>query len=343
MSWISPPVPARVVSRICMIGAVSTYLPTMARFDGAADGGGFSIIDSTSMADFAKGQGIKRVAIVALDNEFGRGLTSVFRRQFESKSREIVETFDIDEGNAEALDEVVAKLKELQPEGIYIVETAGRNPVQYMERLKGANIKVIHKCTSVRFAKKAESIGCDYVSIDGCECAGHPGEEDITSLILIPRTVDQIGIPVIASGGFADGRGLIAALALGAGAINMGTRFVATVESPVHQNVKDWLVRAGEGDTTYVLRSLRNTERVLKNSVAEKVVALEAQGAGIEELAPLVSGKNGLKVLSSGDIEAGLCTAGLCVGLVNDIPTVAELIERIVSDAEEILEKGFPG
>ncbi len=226
-------------------------------------------------------------------------------------------------------------------EGIRVVETAGRNPVQFMEKLKGANIKVIHKCTSVRFALKAQSIGCDYVSIDGCECAGHPGEEDITSLILIPRAVDQLSIPVIASGGFADGRGLVAALALGAGAINMGTRFVATVESPVHSNVKDWLVRSAEGDTTYVLRSLRNTERVLKNSVAEKVVALEAEGAGIEKLAPLVSGKNGLKVLESGDIEAGLCTAGLCVGLVNDIPTVAELINRIVSDAEAILEKGF--
>ncbi|MCD4751113.1 MAG: nitronate monooxygenase [Thermoanaerobaculales bacterium] len=228
-------------------------------------------------------------------------------------------------------------------EGIGIVETAGRNPVQYMEHLKGASVKVIHKCTSVRFAKKAESIGCDYVSIDGCECAGHPGEEDLTSLILIPRTVDELSIPVIASGGFADGRGLIAALALGAGAINMGTRFVATVESPVHQNVKDWLMRAGEHDTTYVLRSLQNTERVLKNSMAEKVVALEAEGAGIEELAPLVSGRNGLKVFLNGDIEAGLLTAGLCVGLVNDVPTVAELIERIVNDAQEILKKGFSG
>lgn len=222
--------------------------------------------------------------------------------------------------------------------GIKIVETAGRNPVQFIEPLKGAGIKVIHKCTSVRFAKKAESIGCDYVSIDGCECAGHPGEEDLTSLILIPRAVDEIGIPVIASGGFADGRGLVAALALGAGAINMGTRFVATAESPVHQNVKDWLVRAKEGDTTYVLRSLRNTERVLTNSVAAKVVELESQGAGIEELAPFVSGKNGLKVLTTGDLEAGLCTAGLCVGLIDDIPTVAQLIERIVSDAQEILD-----
>lgn len=226
-------------------------------------------------------------------------------------------------------------------EGIGIVETAGRNPVQFMEKLKGADIKVIHKCTSVRYAKKAESIGCDYVSIDGCECAGHPGEEDLTSLILIPRAVDELSIPVIASGGFADGRGLIAALALGAGAVNMGTRFVATVESPVHQNVKDWLVRAGEHDTTYVLRSLRNTERVLKNSIAEKVVALEAKGAGIEELAPLVSGKNGLEVLATGNLEAGLCTAGLCVGLIHDIPTVAELIERIINEAHEILEKGF--
>ncbi len=222
--------------------------------------------------------------------------------------------------------------------GIKIVETAGRNPVQFIEPLKAAGITVIHKCTSVRFAKKAESIGCDMVSIDGCECAGHPGEEDISSLILIPRTVDQINIPVIASGGFADGRGLMAALALGAGAINMGTRFVATVESPVHDNVKNWLVQASETDTVYVLRSLRNTERVLKNSISDQVVALEAEGASIEKLAPLVSGLNGMKVLETGDLEAGLCTAGLCVGLVNDVPTVAELMRRIMTEAAEILD-----
>ena len=224
-------------------------------------------------------------------------------------------------------------------EGIDIVETAGRNPIQFMEKLKGAGVRVIHKCTSVRFARKAEEIGCDFVSIDGCECAGHPGEEDLTSLILIPRAVDELSIPVIASGGFADGRGLVAALALGAGAINMGTRFVATVESPVHPNVKERLVRASETETTYVLRSLRNTERVLKNSVAEKVRELEAAGAGIEELAPLISGRRGLEVLRSGDLEAGLFTAGLCVGLIDDVPTVAELIGRMMDEATEVLRR----
>ena len=201
-------------------------------------------------------------------------------------------------------------------EGIGIVETAGRNPEPYMERIKAGGAKVVHKCTSVRFAKKAEAIGCDYVSIDGCECAGHPGEEDITSLVLIPATVDAINIPVIASGGFADARGLVAALALGADAMNMGTRFVATQEAPAHEKVKQWYVDASETDTMYVMRSLRNTERVLRNEIAERVVELEGQGAGIAELAPLVSGKNGLRVLKDGDTDVGLMTAGQSVGLV---------------------------
>jgi len=196
-------------------------------------------------------------------------------------------------------------------EGIQIVETAGRNPEPYMERIKAGGAKVVHKCTSVRFAKKAEAIGCDYVSIDGCECAGHPGEEDITSLVLIPATVDAIKIPVIASGGFADARGLVAALALGA-------------------------ENASETDTMYVMRSLRNTERVLRNPIAEKVVELEGQGAGIGELAPLVSGQNGLRVLKDGDTDVGLMTAGQSVGLVHDVPTVRELIDTIISEAQQI-------
>ena len=221
-------------------------------------------------------------------------------------------------------------------EGIGIVETAGRNPEPYMERIKTGGARVVHKCTSVRFAKKAESIGCDYVSIDGCECAGHPGEEDITSLVLIPATVDAIKIPVIASGGFADARGLVAALALGADAMNMGTRFVATQEAPAHEKVKQWYVDASETDTMYVMRSLRNTERVLRNEIAEKVVELEGQGAGIAELAPLVSGKNGLRVLKDGDTNVGLMTAGQSVGLVRDIPTVRELIDTIISEAQQI-------
>jgi len=221
-------------------------------------------------------------------------------------------------------------------EGIGIVETAGRNPEPYMERIKAGGAKVVHKCTSVRFAKKAESIGCDYVSIDGCECAGHPGEEDITSLVLIPATVDAINIPVIASGGFADARGLVAALALGAEAMNMGTRFVATQEAPAHEKVKQWYVDASETDTMYVMRSLRNTERVLRNEIAEKVVELEGQGAGIAELAPLVSGKNGLRVLKDGDTDVGLMTAGQSVGLVRDVPTVRELIDTIISESQQI-------
>jgi len=221
-------------------------------------------------------------------------------------------------------------------EGIAIVETAGRNPEPYMERIKAGGAKVVHKCTSVRFAKKAEAIGCDYVSIDGCECAGHPGEEDITSLVLIPATVDAIKIPIIASGGFADARGLVAALALGAEAMNMGTRFVATQEAPAHEKVKQWYVDASETDTMYVMRSLRNTERVLRNPIAEKVVELEGQGAGIGELAPLVSGQNGLRVLKDGDTDVGLMTAGQSVGLVHDVPTVRELIDTIISEAQQI-------
>ena len=221
-------------------------------------------------------------------------------------------------------------------EGIDIVETAGRNPEPYLERIKAGGAKVIHKCTSVRFAKKAESIGCDYVSIDGCECAGHPGEEDITSLVLIPVTVDAINIPIIASGGFADARGLVAALALGAEAMNMGTRFVATQEAPAHDNVKQWYVDASETDTMYVMRSLRNTERVLRNEVAEKVVALEGQGAGIAELAPLVSGKNGLRVPKDGETNVGLMATGQSVGLVHDVPTVRELIDTIIAEAQQI-------
>ena len=222
-------------------------------------------------------------------------------------------------------------------EGINIVETAGRNPEPYVERIKAGGAKVVHKCTSVRFAKKAESIGCDYVSIDGCECAGHPGEEDITSLVLIPATVDAINIPVIASGGFADARGLVAALALGAEAMNMGTRFVATQEAPAHEKVKQWFVDAKETDTMYVMRSLRNTERVLRNEIAEKVVEMEGQGAGIAELAPLVSGKNGLRVLKDGDTNVGLMTAGQSVGLLRDVPSVKELIDTIISEAQEIV------
>jgi len=221
--------------------------------------------------------------------------------------------------------------------GVKIVETAGRSPEPYMERLKAGGIKIIHKCTAVRFARTAQRIGCDIISIDGFECAGHPGEEDITSLILIPQTVDSVDIPVIASGGFGDGRGLVAALALGASAINMGTRFFATQEAPVHPQVKDWLVRSSERDTMLVQRSLRNTERVLRNAVSEKVSEMEKQGATLEQLAPLISGQQGRDVFKTGELARGLVTAGQVVGLVHHIPTVKQLIEDIIHEAEEVM------
>jgi len=221
--------------------------------------------------------------------------------------------------------------------GIKIVETAGRNPEPYMEKLKGAGIKVVHKCTAVRFAKKAQNIGCDAVSIDGFECAGHPGEMDVTSLILIPATADAIDIPIVASGGFGDARGLVAALALGADAMNMGTRFVATEEAPVHQNVKDWHLRAKETDTTLLLRTLKNTERVLVNPIAEQVLELENRGAGIEELAPLITGQRYKGVIENGDIDDGVWTAGQVVGLINDIPPIQDLVDGIMTTAKSIV------
>lgn len=223
--------------------------------------------------------------------------------------------------------------------GIKIVETAGRSPEPYMERLKAAGVKVIHKCTAVRFARTAQRIGCDAVSIDGFECAGHPGEEDVTSLVLIPLTADAVEIPVIASGGFGDGRGLVAALALGAEAVNMGTRFMATKEAPGHPKVKELLITASERDTVLLLRSFRNTMRALRNPTAEKVLELEKQGTDIHQLEALISGRVGLKLLEAGDIDNGLLSVGQVVGLVHDIPTVKELVDRIIKEAEEVVSK----
>ena len=223
--------------------------------------------------------------------------------------------------------------------GVKIVETAGRSPEPFMERLKAAGIKVIHKCTAVRFARTAERIGCDAVSIDGFECAGHPGEEDVTSLVLIPLTADAVKIPVIASGGFGDGRGLVAALAMGAEAVNMGTRFMATKEAPGHAKVKELLVTTSERDTVLVLRSFRNTMRALRNPTSEKVVELEKQGADIHQLESLISGRVGLKLLEAGDSDNGLLSVGQVVGLVHDIPTVKELVDRTIKEAEDVVSR----
>lgn len=228
--------------------------------------------------------------------------------------------------------------------GIKFVETAGRNPEPYLPKLKEAGIKVIHKCTSVRHAIKAEKIGCDAVSIDGFECAGHPGEDDIPLLVLLPCTANAISIPIIASGGLGDGRGLVASLALGADGINMGTRFLATQEAPIHDNVKQKLVEATERDTQLIFRTLRNTARVFKNEVSAQVTDLEGRegGATIADLGPLVSGKRGRVVFEEGKMDEGIWSAGMVAGLIKDVPTCAELIDRIISDATEIMAQRLP-
>lgn len=227
-------------------------------------------------------------------------------------------------------------------EGIRFMETAGRNPEPYMDQIKAAGIRVVHKCTSVRHAKKAQEIGCDAVSIDGFEAAGHPGEDDVTSLILIPLTRDAVDIPVVASGGFADGRGLVAALGLGADAINIGTRFVATQEAQVHPNVKQALLQHNERDTRLIMRTLRNTERVMHNTASDKVLEIENRGnTQIEDIIPYVSGLVGKELLEKGDMEKGTLAAGQSMGLVRDIPSCRELLDRIMTDAEAVIREKF--
>lgn len=221
--------------------------------------------------------------------------------------------------------------------GVTIVETAGSNPAVHVEHFKEHGIKVIHKCTSVRHALKAQSLGVDAVSIDGFECAGHPGEDDVPGLVLIPAAADALTIPFIASGGFADGRGLAAALALGAQGINMGTRFMCTEESPIHQKIKEQIVGASELDTQLIFRQLRNTMRASKNSISEEVVDILAKGGRFRDVQELVAGTRGRKVYENGDSEAGIWTVGMVQGLIRDIPGAGELVTRIVSDAEVII------
>ncbi len=227
-------------------------------------------------------------------------------------------------------------------EGIKFIETACRNPEPYMAQLQSVGIKVVHKCTSVRHAVKAEKIGCDVVSIDGFEAAGHPGEDDVTSLILIPLTRDAIRLPIIASGGFADGRGLVGCLGLGADGMNMGTRFVATKEAPVHDNVKQALIQHNERDTRLIMRTLRNTERVIHNQTVDKVLEIESRGnTRIEDIAPFVSGLVGKEMLEDGDMQKGILSAGQSMGLVRDIPTCKQLLDRIMAEAEAIIKEKF--
>ena len=227
-------------------------------------------------------------------------------------------------------------------EGITIFETAGRSPEDVMPALKKAGAKVIHKCTSLKHALKAQKLGVDMISVDGFECAGHPGEDDVTSLVLLPIVAAALDIPVIASGGFGDGRGLVAAMALGAEGINMGTRFLATKEAPVHENIKNNLVNSSEKDTKLILRTLKNTARVLNNKTSSLVVDMEAEGKGIMELAPHLSGLKGKEALETGDLENAILTAGQVTGLIHDIPSVADLLETIVADAKRIINNRLP-
>ena len=228
--------------------------------------------------------------------------------------------------------------------GIKIVETAGHNPQEHVAHFREHGILVIHKCTAVRHALSAQRMGVDAISIDGFECAGHPGEDDIPGLILIPAAADKVKIPMLASGGFGDGRGLVAALSLGADGINMGTRFCATVEAPIHDRVKQLLVDNDERGTNVIFRSLRNTARVGKNSVSDKVVEiLRRPEAKFDDVAHLVRGAHGRVLLETGDLDAGLVWAGQVQGLIHDIPTVAELIERIIREATDIVRSRLGG
>ena len=230
-------------------------------------------------------------------------------------------------------------------EGIRVVETAGRSPEAFMPALKAAGMVVVHKCTSVRHALKAERIGCGAVSVDGFECGGHPGEDDVPNMILLPRAAEELRVPFLASGGMADARSLVAALALGADGINMGTRFIATREAPVHDNVKQALLRATELDTRLVMRGLRNTERVLNNKGVEELLAVErARGAAltIDDIREQVHGIYP-RVMREGDLEAGAWSCGMVAGLIHDVPTVKELIDRTMADAERIIRGRLAG
>jgi NAD(P)H-dependent flavin oxidoreductase YrpB (nitropropane dioxygenase family) len=221
--------------------------------------------------------------------------------------------------------------------GVKIVETAGRSPEPFMEKFKANGIKVIHKCVAVRHALKAERIGVDVVSIDGFECAGHPGEQDVGGLVLFPAAAQALKIPVVASGGIADGRGLAAALALGCEGINMGTRFLVTQEAPIHEGIKQKVVEMDENQTRLIFRTYKNTARVYRNGIADQVAEIEASGADFGQVHHLVSGANQEKAWSTGDIEAGMVTVGMSGGLINDIPTCEELVRNIMADAEHVI------
>ncbi|VTU15550.1 NAD(P)H-dependent flavin oxidoreductase [Variovorax sp. RA8] len=225
--------------------------------------------------------------------------------------------------------------------GIRIVETAGNSPRDFIDQFKAQGVKIVHKCTTVRHALSAERNGVDAVSIDGFECAGHPGEDDVPGLVLLPIAARALRIPIIASGGIADGRGMAAALALGAEGVNMGTRFCVTQEAPIHYNIKQALVAASERDTKLMFRTMKNTARVFRNAISEEVVATENRPGGcqFEDIRPLVAGVRGRAALEAGEVNGGVISAGQCIGLIDDVPTCAELIERMVRECREHLDR----
>lgn len=229
--------------------------------------------------------------------------------------------------------------------GVRIVETAGRNPQEHLPRLQEAGAKIIHKCTSVRHALKAQSIGCDAVSVDGFECGGHPGEDDIPNMILLPRAADELKIPFVASGGMADGRSLVAVLAMGAEGMNMGTRFIATKEAPVHENVKQAIVAASELDTRLVMRPLRNTERVMNNAAVERLLEKERELGKDLTFQDIIEQVAGVypRIMMEGDMDAGAWSCGMVAGLIHDIPTCKELIDRIMGEAESLIADRLSG
>ncbi|CAN5263479.1 nitronate monooxygenase family protein [soil metagenome] len=291
----------------------------------------------------------------AVSNAGGLGIiTGLTQRTPENLAKEIARCHDMTDKpfgvnltflpafDAPPYPEYIAAIRE---GGIKIVETAGRSPEQYMPALKAAGIKVIHKCTSVRHSLKAEQIGCDAVSADGFECGGHPGEDDMPNMILLPRAAEELKIPFVASGGMADARSLVAALALGASGVNMGTRFIATKEAPVHDNVKRALVAASELDTRIVMRALRNTERVLKNAGVERLMEIEREKGPKLVISDILDEVAGVypKVMIDGNMDAGAWSCGMVVGLINDVPSVKELIDRIMADAEIIIRQRLTG
>ena len=291
----------------------------------------------------------------AVSNAGGLGvITGLTQRTPELLAREIARCHDMTDKpfgvnltflpafTAPPYPEYIAAIRE---GGIKIVETAGRSPEQYMPALKAADIKVIHKCTSVRHSLKAEQIGCDAVSVDGFECGGHPGEDDMPNMILLPRAAEELKIPFVASGGMADARSLVAALAMGAAGMNMGTRFIATKEAPVHDNVKQALVAASELDTRLVMRVLRNTERVLKNKAVDRLLEIEREKGASLKISDILEEVAGVypKVMIDGDMDAGAWSCGMVVGLIKDVPTVKELIDRIMADAERIIRDRLVG